>query len=343
MGMRIGLIVPTVDPRDNASTFARIEVMGYDAALTFEASHDGFLPIAAAATSTSTIRLGTGVAIGFARNPMVLAHIGYDLQVMSEGRFVLGLGSQIKPHIERRYGETWSAPAARMADMVRAIRSIWQSWEADGQLDYRGDHYQHTLMTPAFNPGPNPFGPPPILLGGFGPRMIRVAAEVADGLIIHPFNSRHSVEELILPVIESVRGQRSDVDTKPFELMWVINVVGWTDESERDGLLSMLKAQLAFYSSTPAYARVLDLHGYGDLHPEMKALTKAGKWDEMSARFPDELVDELAVTGPVDELASKIAARISGITDSVSLVNAFTTDLQLFEGLPAAIRAAAAI
>ena len=316
MGMNIGLIVPTIDPRENAETFARIESMGYDSALTFEASHDGFLPIAAASTSTTAMRLGTGVAIGFARNPMVLAHIGYDLQVMSGGRFVMGLGSQIKPHIERRYGETWSAPAARMADMVRAIRSIWQSWETDGQLDYRGDHYQHTLMTPAFNPGPNPFGPPPILLGGFGPRMIRAAAEVADGLIIHPFNSRRSVQELILPIIESERARDTDDSAKPFELLWIINVIGWTD--------------------------VLDLHGYGDLHPEMKALTKAGKWDEMSARFPDELVDELAVTGHVDDLASIISARIAGITDSVGLVNAFTSDLAIFDGLPQAVRAASA-
>ncbi len=342
MGMNIGLIVPTIDPRENAETFARIESMGYDSALTFEASHDGFLPIAAASTSTTAMRLGTGVAIGFARNPMVLAHIGYDLQVMSGGRFVMGLGSQIKPHIERRYGETWSAPAARMADMVRAIRSIWQSWETDGQLDYRGDHYQHTLMTPAFNPGPNPFGPPPILLGGFGPRMIRVAAEVADGLIIHPFNSRRSVQELILPIIDSARARDTDDPAKPFELLWIINVIGWTDEAQRESLVSMLKAQLAFYSSTPAYSGVLDLHGYGDLHPEMKALTKAGKWDEMSARFPDELVDELAVTGHVDDLASIISARIAGITDSVGLVNAFTSDLAIFDGLPQAIRAASA-
>ena len=170
-------------------------------AFSFEAKHDPFLPLALASQTTTTLRLGTAVAIGFARNPMVLANVGYDLQQMSGGRFVLGLGSQIRPHIQNRFSEEWSHPAARMRELVSAVRAIWECWEGRSELRFEGEFYRHTLMTPAFDPGPNPYGPPPVFIGGFGPRMIEVAGEVADGLIVHPFNSRRSLEELVLPAL----------------------------------------------------------------------------------------------------------------------------------------------
>src|SRR5262245_39542997 len=186
--MRIYTTAPLEDPRDARVTFPALERAGYDGAFSFEAKHDPFLPLAVAAEHTSRIRLGTAVAIAFARNPMNLANIGYDLQSISGGRFVLGLGSQVRPHIEKRFSAVWSKPVERKREIVLAIRAIWQAWEGGGRLAFEGQLYRHTLMIPAFNPGPNPFGPPPIFLGGFQPRMIAVAGEVADGFITHPFN-----------------------------------------------------------------------------------------------------------------------------------------------------------
>ncbi len=210
--MRIATTVPTDDPSRSGEVFARLERIGYDTGFSFEAKHDPFLPLAVAAQTTSTLRLGTAVAIGFARNPMVLANVGYDLQQMTDGRFVLGLGSQIRPHIQNRFSEEWSHPAPRMRELVLAVRAIWDRWEGRSELRFEGDFYHHTLMTPAFDPGPNPFGPPPVFIGGFGPRMIEVAGEVADGLIVHPFNSRRSLEDLVVPAL--ARGAPRQVDPR---------------------------------------------------------------------------------------------------------------------------------
>jgi probable F420-dependent oxidoreductase len=336
--MQIALTVPTLDPRQAGTQFAGIEAAGYDSAFTFESSHDPFLPLALAAEHTERLRLGTAVAIGFARNPMVLANIGWDLQAITEGRFVLGLGSQIRPHIEKRFSETWTRPAARMAEMVRAIRAIWDTWETGTALDFRGDFYTHTLMTPAFDPGPNPFGPPPIFVGGFGPRMIAVAGEVADGLSIHPFNTRRTMEQLVLPAVDAALAgagrARSDL-----EVLWVINVVTWTDEADRAEAMLTARGQFAFYGSTPAYASTLELHGHGDLHHELNKLSKEGRWADMAERFPEDLVAEVAVVGPRDELAGRIAERIAGLTDSVGLVSNRRPDPTHFADVVAALRA----
>lgn len=318
--------------------FAGIEAAGYDAAFSFESSHDPFIPLALAAGATSSIRLGTAVAIGFARNPMILANIGYDLQLLSEGRFVLGLGSQIRPHIENRFSERWGRPAARMREMVLAIRAIWEAWQSGGELAFEGEFYRHTLMTPAFDPGPNPFGTAPILVGGFGPAMVGVAGEVADGLVVHPFNSRRSLEELTLPALEAGlarAGRRRD----EIEVIWVTNVVTWDDDAEREHALFMARAQLAFYGSTPAYRPPMELHGWADLQPELRALTKRGAWDEMAAMVPDEMLETLAVVGPRDEIADRIAERVAGLDGvDLALVNNRNPDPAYFADVVAALR-----
>jgi probable F420-dependent oxidoreductase len=250
---------------------------------------------------------------------MVLATLGHDLQVLSEGRLDLGLGSQIRPHIERRFSETWSHPARRMRELVLAIRAIWEAWQTGGRLDFEGEFYRHTLMTPFFDPGPNPFGPPPVLVGGFGPRMVGVAGEVADGLIVHPFASRRSMEELTMPALDAGLGRagraRSDVD-----VLWVTIVVPCTTDGERAAGVATAKAQLAFYGSTPAYRPTLDLHGHGDLQPELHRLSKEGRWDRMAAVVPDELVDEIAVVGTPAEIADRLRDRAAGLTDHVGIV-----------------------
>lgn len=317
--VQFSVTLPVGDPRGTVSALAGLEHDGFAGGYTFESSHDPFLPLAAAASTTTTLRLGTAVAIGFARNPMVLANIGYDLQLMSEGRFALGLGAQIRPHIEKRFSETWSHPARRMREMVLAVKAIWDAWQTGGDLDFRGEFYTHTLMTPAFDPGPNPHGPPPILVGGFGPRMVGVAGEVADGLVVHPFASRRSMEELTLPALDAGRDRagraRSDLD-----VFWVTIAVPWGDDEQRRAGLQAARAQLAFYGSTPAYRPTLDLHGWGHLQPELNALSKQGRWDRMIELVPDAWLDELAVVGPVDEVADRLHARAAGLTSHIGLV-----------------------
>jgi len=336
--LHLATTVPTEDPSRSGELFARLERIGYDTAFSFEAKHDPFLPLALAAQTTSTLRLGTAVAIGFARNPMVLANVGYDLQQMSAGRFVLGLGSQIRPHIQNRFSEEWSRPAARMRELVCAVRAIWDCWEGRAALHFDGDFYRHTLMTPAFDPGPNPYGPPPVFVGGFGPRMIEVAGEVADGLIVHPFNSRRSLEEIVLPALARGRAT-ADRAEQAVEVMWVMMVVTWLTDEQHDIAIRSVKDQLAFYGSTPAYAPVLDVHGYGELHHDLNRMSKAGRWTEMADLIPDDLVEHIAVVGPRRELAPKILARATGITARVSLVNSRNPDPERYADIVDDLRA----
>ena len=335
--MHVATTVPTEAPARSGEIFSRLERIGYDTGFSFEAKHDPFLPLALAAQTTTKLRLGTAVAIAFARNPMVLANVGYDLQLMSEGRFVLGLGSQIRPHIQNRFSEVWSRPAARMRELVLAVRAIWDCWEGGSDLRFEGDFYRHTLMTPAFDPGPNPYGPPPVLIGGFGPRMIEVAGEVADGLIVHPFNSRRSLDELVLPALARGRATAARPD-QAVEIVWVMMVVTWNTDEQHDIAIRSVKDQLAFYGSTPAYAPVLEAHGYTDLHHDLNRMSKAGEWTEMAALIPDDLVEHIAVVGPRTEIARQIAARADGITDRVSLVNNRNPDPELFADIVADLR-----
>ena len=273
---------------------------------------------------------------------MVLANVGYDLQQMSAGRFVLGLGSQIRPHIQNRFSETWSRPAARMRELVLAVRSIWDCWEGRSELRFEGEFYRHTLMTPAFDPGPNPYGPAPVFVGGFGPRMIEVAGEVADGLIVHPFNSRRSVEDLVLPALARGRAAAGRGDDA-VAIVWVMMVVTWSTDEQHDVAIRSVKDQLAFYGSTPAYSPVLEAHGYGDLHADLNRLSKAGRWAEMATLVPDDLVDQIAVVGSRREIATRITARARGVTERVSLVNNRNPDPALFADIVDDLRALDAV
>jgi probable F420-dependent oxidoreductase len=336
--MRIATTVPTQDPAAAGELFAVLEQIGYDTGFSFESRHDPFLPLALASTTTSDLRLGTAVAIAFARNPMVLANIGTDLQRITGGRFVLGLGSQVRPHIERRFSETWSRPAERMRELVLAMRAIWDRWEGNSDLDFRGEFYRHTLMAPAFDPGPNPFGPPSVFIGGFGPRMIRTAGEVADGLIVHPFNTRRSVEQIVLPALAEGAGI-ADRPVTAVELVWVTMVVTWTTEAEHGTAMRSARDQLAFYGSTPAYSPVLELHGLGELHAELNQMSKAGRWGEMAALIPESFVEQVAVVGERGAIAAKLAERVAGITDSISLVNNRNPDPANFADIVAQLRA----
>jgi len=308
----------------------RLEAKGYAGAFTYEGPHDPFFPLLLAARASRTIDLYTAVAIGFARNPMILANIGWDLQALSKGRFMLGLGTQIKPHIEKRFGMPWSKPATRMKEMVLAIKEIWRCWEQGDRLDFRGEIYQHTLMTPVFNPGPHPKGLPPIFLAGVGPKMTEVSGEVADGFFVHPFGTQRSLRELTIPALERglARGGR---DRSALEVSAQIMICSGESDEEIEAIRGATKQQIAFYGSTPAYKPVLDVHGWGDLQPELNAMSKQGKWAEMTGLIGDELVEAIAVCAPIGELAKRIRERCDGMVDRVSLVAHWTKDPDIWD------------
>ena len=335
--MRVYTTAPLEDPRDARVTFPALERAGYDGAFSFEAKHDPFLPLAVAAEHTTRLTLGTAVAIAFARNPMTLANLGWDLQALTAGRFVLGLGTQVRPHVERRFGAVWSRPVARMRELVQAIRAIWATWEGEGPLRFEGEHWRHTLMIPAFDPGPNPFGRPPIWLGGVGPRMIETAGEVADGFIAHPFATRRSLTEHVLPALARglARAGRSRDD---LHVVCATIVVTAEREEELARIRRAVKKQLAFYGSTPVYRSTLDCEGYADLHAELNRLSKDGRWDAMTDCIDDRLLDAVAVVAPRAEVAGRIRTRLADLADGVSLTNNRAPDPTHWADVVAALR-----
>lgn len=314
------MTVPTEDLSQVRAVYPTLERLGYDRVFSFEAKHDPFLPLAVASQHTSRVGLGTALAIAFARSPMTLANAAWDLQMLTGGRFVLGLGSQIRPHVEQRFSMPWSRPAARLREMVLAIRAIWDCWQDGVPLDFRGDFYTHTRMAPAFDPGPSEHGRPPILLGGVGPEMTAVAGEVADGLLVHPVNTRRSLQELTLPALTLGSG-RAGRSLEDLEVVCVTIVVTGRDDQQMERSREAVRNQLAFYATTPAYRPVFELHGYEDLHTEAAQLARAGRWAEMGSLVDDELIETIAVVGEPHEVAERIRARLVGISDSVSLVN----------------------
>ena len=309
--MDVFTTTPVPDLAGAGELFAELEAAGYDGGFSYETKHDPFLPLALAAERTTSLRLGTAIAIAFARTPMLLATVARDLQDLSRGRFTLGLGSQVRPHITRRYSMPWSKPAERMRELVLGIRAIWDAWDGIAPLDFRGEFYTHTLMAPAFDPGPHEHGRARIHVAGVGPRMVAVAGEVADGLITHPFASRRSLQELVLPALGP---------TPPgFEVVVVCMLATGERGADLDEAVATVRGQLAFYGSTPAYAPVLELHGFGGLHPQLNALSKQGRWADMAELVPDELLETIAVVGRREEIAALVRERTAGIADAVSL------------------------
>ncbi len=304
----------------------RLEDLGLDGAFSFEGPHDVFTPLILAAGTTHSLELATNVAIAFPRNPIQLAHQANDLQLLSKGRFTLGLGTQVKAQIERRYGAEFERPVARMRDKVAALRAIFHSWETGERLDFHGEFSSHTLMTPTFDPGPNPYGTPPIAIGALGPQMVRLAAEVADGLLVMPFNTAAHFRERTLPAIEEglVRGGRARSD---LEVTAEIIVCCGRDDAELETATSGSRWLLAFYGSTPAYRPVLEVEGWGDLQPELNRLSKAGRWDEMPSSIDDTMLATLAAVGSPKEVAAIIADRFGGVAERV----AFYTPYQVSE------------
>lgn len=304
--------------RDVPERARALEAAGYDGLMTAETAHDPFLPLALAAEHTERVELKTAIAVAFARTPMLLANMGHDLNSLSRGRFILGLGSQISAHITKRFGMPWSKPADRMRELVLATRAIWDAWYQGTRLNFRGDFYSHTLMTPFFAPTDNKYGAPKVYLAAVGPRMSEVSGEVCDGIICHGFTTERFVREVTLPAVE--RGLKKAGKTRAeFTVDCPVFVVTGNDEASFAKSDQKIRQQIAFYASTPAYKVVLDLHGWGELQPELNRMSKEGKWVEMGTLISDEVRDAFAVVGESPkEVVAGVRARYGDVFDRVS-------------------------
>ncbi|MFI5953169.1 TIGR03617 family F420-dependent LLM class oxidoreductase [Cryptosporangium sp. NPDC051539] len=337
------LIRPTAAGADYLGTLAQqsraVEDAGYDGIWSTESSHDPFLPLVTTAQATSRLRIGTAIAVAFARNPMTLAYTAHDLQVASGGRFMLGLGSQIKPHIERRFSMPWSHPARRMREFIEALRAIWSSWESGERLSFRGDFYSHTLMTPFFSPGPSPYGPPEVYLAAVGDQMTAVAGEVCDGFMPHPFTTLRYLEERTLPTLRrglADRGRTLDDLSISFSGL----VASGRTEEELAAAVRAVRDQIAFYGSTPAYHPVLALHGWGDLGQELNRLSRTddeNRWRQMGDLIDDEVLHTFAVVSEPDRVGAEVAARWGSIADRFHFYAPYPHDSDLWKPALAAL------
>jgi probable F420-dependent oxidoreductase len=323
MKVDTGIMAPSLS--DIGARARELEAMGYDGLLTAETGHDCFLPLAIAAEHTERIELATGIAVAFARTPMVLAYTANDLHQASGGRFILGLGSQIKPHIEKRFSMPWSHPARRMREYILALRAIWSSWNEQTPLKFDGEFYKHTLMTPFFAPPPNPHGAPKVFLAAVGELMTEVAGEVADGIIIHGFTTERYVKEVTVPAIE--RGLKATGrDRASFQISGPLFVVTGETEAELQAAEQGVKQQIAFYGSTPAYRGVLELHGWGDLQTELNALSKQGAWVKMGELIDDEILNTFAVVAEPEGVGAELRRRYGGVVDRCSFYAPYRSD-----------------
>jgi len=298
---------------------AELEAAGYDGLWTGEARHEPFMQLLHAADATERVTLGTAVAIAFARTPMTVAGAAYDLALYSRGRFILGLGSQVQPHITRRFSMPWSHPAARMREFVAALRAIWATWQDGVPLDFRGDFYTHTLMTPFFSPPAHEFGPPPVFLAAVGERMTEVAGEVCDGMFFHPFTTERYLTSVTLPALARGRERSGRTGMDGFTLAGPAFICTGRDEEEMAAAVKGTKNQIAFYASTPAYRPVLELHGWGELQTELNRLSRQGRWSAMGEAITDDILHAFAVVGAPDEVGTGLEARWGAIADRVTL------------------------
>lgn len=300
---------------DAADRARELRDAGAAGVATFEGPHDVFAPLTLAAT-VGGLDLMTNVAIAFPRNPIHLAHQANDHQLLSGGRFHLGLGTQIRPQIEKRFGAQFDRPVQRMTELIAALRAIFETWNSGTRLDFRGEFYRHTLMTPTFSPGPNPYGPPPIYVGALGPRLTRATAEHADGLLVMPFGSKRFLHGSTMPAVRAgleASGRRA----QDFRIIPEVIVSGDSEEA-----VAGTRRLLSFYGSTPAYRPVLAAHGWEDLQPELNAMSKQGRWQEMGSLITDEMMHTIAACGTPAQIAAHIRDRLDGVSDTVFLYQA---------------------
>ena len=305
--------------------FRRREQLGFDGVVTAEIRNDPFVVVGLGAAVTERVELRTGIAVAFARSPMTTAYSAHDLNVYSRGRFTLGLGSQIQAHITKRFGMPWHGPAKQMAEFIRALHAIWDCWYDGKPLNFRGDCYRHTLMTPDFTPHDTRFGRPRVVMAAVGPLMIATAAREADGILVHTFCTPQYLEEEILPRIDATLAEsgRSRAD---FEVSFPPFVVTGATEAEFEAAKQQVKYRIAFYGSTPAYRPVLECHGWEDLQPKLNQLSKNNGWERMPELISDEILETFAVVGEPHQVASEIRRRYGHLVDRLTLENTLSED-----------------
>ena len=294
------------------------ENLGFAGLWTSETKHDGFLPLAIAANETDEIELGTSVAIAFSRSPMETAQTAWDLQDLSQGRFVLGLGTQVKAHITRRFSMPWERPAARLREYILAVRAIWESFQTEGPLDFEGEFFQHTLMTPFFNPGPIEHPEIPVYIAGVNTRLARLAGEICDGFHVHPFHSPEYMRQTVKPAIAE-GAEAAGRDPGKVELATSAFVIAAGNEEEAREQRESIRAQISFYASTPTYRAVLEAHGWEEVGGRLGTMAREKKWREMPALITDEMLAEYAIEAAPDEIGPALERRYSGLIDRVAL------------------------
>jgi probable F420-dependent oxidoreductase len=333
--MKIHLAVAQRDPRPQAR---RTQAAGYDGLWLSEVRHDPFVALTLAATVTDRLELGTSIAVAFARNPMSTAVLAHDLQALTGGRLLLGLGTQVRAHITRRFSMPWSRPAARLREYVLALRAIWRAWETGEPLEFAGEFYTHTLMPPAFVPEPHAFGPAPVLLAGVGPGLTEVAGEVADGFLPHGFTTERYLRAVTLPALHRGRDRSADPGAPLTVCGSPMIVTGRTDREER-AAATAVRAQIAFYGSTPAYRPVLEQHGWGGLGDELHALSRAGRWPDMSALIGDDVLQAFAIVAAPERVAAELECRYGDLFDRITLSLPYPVDDEVLDRMAAGVRA----
>ncbi len=325
MKLDVGIAVDA-NPLPAIAEVARAaDELGFAAIWTPETAHNPFLPLALAAEHTRRIQLGTAVAIAFPRSPMVTAQIAWDLASYSGGRFMLGLGTQVQAHIERRFSTTWDKPTARLRDYILALRAIWDSWKHNTRLNYRGEFYQHTLMTPFFNPGPIQHPDIPIYIAGVNMRLTELAGEICDGFHVHPLNSAKYLNDVIKPNI-AAGAAKSGRNPDAVELAASVFVITGPDTTTTDALRESVRKQIAFYASTPTYRAVLACHGWERIGEQLSRLAAAQRWNEMADLISDEMLDAFAVEATPERLGRALRQRYSGLLDRIALYLPFVPD-----------------
>jgi len=313
----------TVSAFSEVATLARAaEEIGFDALWSTEAQHEPFMPLAVAATATNTMKLGTAIAVAFPRSPMILAHTAWDLQAASNGRFILGLGTQVKGHNQRRFSVKWESPGRKLREIILALRAIWDCWQNGTQLNFTGEFYSFTLMTPFFSPGKIAHPQVPIYIAGVNPYMCRLAGELCEGFHAHPFHSAKYLREAVLPRIEegAKKAGRSRQDVTIATSAFVI--MG-DSRQEMDELRERVRMQIAFYASTRTYKPVLDAHGWGETGLRLNEKAAKGDWAGMAKEITDEMITEFAVTGAPDEIPGLLKAKYGGLVDRLAFYHPY--------------------
>jgi len=308
-----GKHLPGIDETSRAA-----EALGFAGLWTSETKHDSFLPLAVAANATRKLDLGTSIAIAFSRSPMATAQISWDLQDLSNGRFILGLGTQVKAHITRRFGMPWDRPASRLKDYILALRAIWRSFQTEGSLDYEGEFYRHTLMTPFFNPGPIEHPGIPIYIAGVNTRLAKLAGELCEGFHVHPFHTPEYVRQVVKPAIAE-GAEKENRNPEDVQLATSVFVITGEDEEQVEQQREKMRAQAAFYASTPSYRVVLEAHGWEDTGEKLGDLARNKKWDEMPRLITDEMLHAFAVETAPDEVGPALKERYEGLIDRIAL------------------------